>query len=247
MALVIGLARELLSILKRHRERGRGQQLREHTRAWRETERTALIGHPALEHDLGGPRQTGSRRAGQGHEPGTQRARDLAAAKQLRGLAAVRDRHQHVFGPKLADAAVNGPRPIQEGGRRPGTRKQSGRVTRDLLRLADPGHMNPGALLFGRQNQLDRTLERGAVEAFRHTAEFGRCDREKVFERSIATHVPAASAGSERQRSGSVASISPRSRSKLASKRSASSAESAWVPGATASEETTPIRSSPRF
>ena len=79
------------------------------------------------------------------------RARASTAATQLLRLAAVADRDHDVARHDLPGAAVHRLGRVQEGGGRAGRREQRRRVARDVLGLADAGHVHATAARLGRR------------------------------------------------------------------------------------------------
>src|ERR1019366_2769510 len=81
----------------------------------------------------------------------------------------------------LSEAAVQGFGPVQEGGGRADRAKQAGRVTCDVLGLADTGDVDAAAAAERSADNLDGAQDGGEVQAAAKRGEFDEREVEKFF------------------------------------------------------------------
>ena len=115
------LAKSLLD-QQRHRQRIPESQGRRGAGRRHQVQRARLLGHVAIQRQIGGVGQRGCRRAGHGDEARPEPADGLEQAQDLSGLAAVRQRDHDIVAMHHAEVAVNGLGGVQEEGGRPGAR-----------------------------------------------------------------------------------------------------------------------------
>ena len=100
----------------------------------------------------------------------------------------------------LAEAAVQGFGRMQKSRGRADRAEQAGGVARDVLGLADSGHVDAAAAAKRGANYLDGARDGGDVQAAAQSGELGECEVEKRFDFASVESPIAASRGSASRR-----------------------------------------------